>query len=121
MTYVYIVGPIILQHLKQNIRLLNFGQNWVQIAHLPQRRFFGNVDCYYYIPTVSFHATTVQKNPQRANNKTEVCTILPQTVCDLLSQKIISWKSDQHCFGLAIASHQAMSFQNICHRIDHEY
>ena len=70
-----------------NTRLHNFGQNWVQIAHLPQKRFFGKINCYYCIPTVLFHATTFQKKSQRANNKTEGCIILAQTGCELLSQK----------------------------------
>ena len=104
-----------------NIRLHNFCQNWVQIAHLPQKRFFGKIDCYLFIPTVFFHATTFQKKSQRGNNKTEGCIIMAQTGCELFSQNGFFGKVDQHCFGLAIASHHAMSFQNICHRVDHEY
>ena len=76
-----------------NIRLHNFGPNWVQIAHLLQKRFFGKIDCYYCIPTVFFHATTFKKSPQRANNKTEGCIILAQTGCELLLQTRIFWKS----------------------------
>ena len=72
-----------------NTRLHNYGQNWVQIAHLPEKRIFGKIDC---IPAVFFHATTFQKNPQRANNKTEGYIILAQTGCELLSQKGFFWK-----------------------------
>ena len=30
-------------------------------------------------------------------------------------------KVDQHCFGLVIVSYHGMSYQNFCHRVDHEY
>ena len=52
------------------MRLLNFCPNWVQITHLPQKRFFSKIDCYYCVPTVFFNATTFRKNPQKAYNKT---------------------------------------------------
>ena len=44
-----------------DIRSHDFNPNWVQIAHLPQKRFFGKIDCYYCLPTVLFHASTFQK------------------------------------------------------------
>ena len=76
-----------------NIRLHNFGSNWIQIAHFPQNRFFGKIDCYHCILTVFFHATPFKKSPQRANNKTEGCIILAQTGCKLLPQTRIFSKS----------------------------
>ena len=60
---------------------------------LPEKRCFGKIDYYYCIPTVHFHATTFQKNPQRANHKIEGCIILSQIGCKLLPQKGIFWKS----------------------------
>ena len=33
--------------------------NWVQIAHFPQKRFVGKIDCNYCLPTVFFDATTL--------------------------------------------------------------
>ena len=75
-----------------NTRLHNFGQNWVQIVHLHQRRFFGKIDCYCYMPTVFIHATTFPENSQRANNKTEGYIILAQTGCELPFQKGFFWK-----------------------------
>ena len=50
----------------------NFQSNWVQIDHLPQKRFFGKIDCYYCIPTVLLHAATSHKNPQRAHHKIKI-------------------------------------------------
>ena len=44
-----------------NIRLHNFGPNWVQLAHLLQEIFFGKIDRDYCLPPVFFHATTSKK------------------------------------------------------------
>ena len=71
----------------------NFCPNWVQIVHLPQKRLFGKIDCYYCIPTAFFHATTFKKSSHRAYNKTESCIILAQTQCELLLETRIFWKS----------------------------
>ena len=50
------------------------------------------------------------------------CIILAQTKCKLTSPKGNFFeKVDQHCFDLAIVSHHAMWYQNICHRVGHEY
>ena len=76
-----------------NIKLHNFGPNWVQIAHLLQKRIFGKIDCDYCLPTVFFHAKTFKKSSQKANNKTEDCIFLVQTGCELLLQMGIFWKS----------------------------
>ena len=79
--------------LQTNIRLHNFGPNWVEIVHLLHKRFFGKIDCEYCLPTAFFHATTFKKSTQKANNKTEDCIILAQTGCKLLLQTRIFWKS----------------------------
>ena len=70
-----------------------FCPNRIQIAHLLEKRYFGKFGCYYCIPSVFFHATTFQKNHQRANHKTEGCIIFAQTGCDLLPKKFFLWKS----------------------------
>ena len=36
--------------------MYNFGLNYVQTVHLPQKRFLGKIECYYCIHTVFFHA-----------------------------------------------------------------
>ena len=79
--------------LQTNIRLHNFGPNWVEIAHLLHKRFFGKIDCEYCLPTAFFHATTFKKSTQKANNKTEDCIILAQTGCELFLQAESFWKS----------------------------
>ena len=48
-----------------------------------------------------------KKNPQRENHGTEGCIIFPK--------KEFFRKVDQHCFGLTIVFHHAMSFQKNCH------
>ena len=71
------------------------------MAHFPQKRYFGKVDCYYCMSTVFFHTTKYQKNPQRSNHNTESSIILAQTECELHPQKlslvqkgIFFWKID---------------------------
>ena len=67
-------------------------QIWSKLSICPKRDF-GKIDYYYCIPTVFFDATTFKKSPQRANNKTEGCIILPETRCEFLPQTRIFWKS----------------------------
>ena len=65
-------------------RLYNFGPNWVQIVHLPHKKFFSKIVCYYCLLNLLFHVTTFQKNPQRANHGTEGCITLAEIGCELL-------------------------------------
>ena len=60
-----------------DIRLHNFGSNWVQITHFPQEIFSGKIDCYYCVPAVLYLTTAFQKNSQRPNHQ-KGCIILSQ-------------------------------------------
>ena len=62
----------------------------------------------------------ISRNPRRANHETEHWIILAQIGCELLPQERIFTKVDQRCVVLTIAYHHAISFQNNCHRADHE-
>ena len=75
------------------IRLHSFCPNWVQIVFLPQKNYFGKIDCYHCTPTVYLHATTFKKNRQRANHKKEGCIIVAKIGSSLLPQSDIFWKS----------------------------
>ena len=60
-----------------DIRLHNFGSNWVQITHFQQEIFSGKIDCYYCVPAVFYLTTAFQKNSQRPNHQ-KGCIILSQ-------------------------------------------
>ena len=38
-----------------------FAQIGFKFSILPQKIYFGKIDCYHYIPTVYLHATTFKK------------------------------------------------------------
>ena len=97
-----------------------FCPNWIQIAHLLEKIYFGKFGCYYCIPSVFFHATTFQKIYISANHKAEGGIILAQTGCDLLPKKFFFGKVDQNCFSLNTVAHHAMSFQINRHTVDQE-
>ena len=117
-----------LKHLKKILRSRLMLQNTVAYflpkldpnCPFARKRYFGKFGCYYCIPSVFSHATTSQKNNQRANHKAEGCIILAQTGCDLLPKKFFFGKVDQNCFSLSTVSHHAMSFQINRHRVDQE-
>ena len=103
------------------MRFHNFGPNWVQITHLPQKSFLTKIDCYCCIPIAFFHATTFKNIPQKENNKTEGCIRWPKLGVIYFSKQEFFGKVEQHYFGLAIVSHHVIPYQNIGHRVDHEY
>ena len=81
-TFSYLFRLTILQHFKQIfvavIRLHNFGSNLVQITQFPQEIFFGEIECYYCLPTVFYQATTFKK-VLRWQIMKQGCTILAQS------------------------------------------
>ena len=93
------------------------GPSWVQIVHLPHKRFFNKTDCYYCLPNLFFH-DTFQKNPQRANHGTEGCIISVQIGCELFPQK--GYFLEKLTIGLTTLSNHATSFQKNHHRANHE-
>ena len=83
-TFANELNSIILEHFKQNpqsrsldIKLHNFGSDWVQINHFPQEIFSGKMDCYYCVPAVFYLTTAFQENFQRPNHQ-KGCIILSQ-------------------------------------------
>ena len=97
-TFSYLFRLTVLQHFKQIfiavIRLHNFGSNLVQITQFPQEIFFGKIECYYCLPTVFYHATTVQKSPQMANHETRLHNFGSKWAQVVLSTKReFFWKS----------------------------
>ena len=65
------------QNLSLDIRLHNFGWDWVQITHFPQEIFSGKIDCYYCVAAVFYLTTTFQKNHQRLNQHTRLHNLCP--------------------------------------------
>ena len=84
-----------------DIRLHNFGSNWVPTVHFPQDRFFWE-NCLLLLST---HCVLLyyilKKNDQRENHQTRLHSFGPNWAQVALSTKREFFaKVDQHCFGL---------------------
>ena len=99
-----------------DIRLYNFGPNWVQIVHLP---VFGKIDCYYCLATV-FQNYNISKKYSKSNLWDRRCAEgWSRLSASYFPKREFFGNVDQHCFGITIVSHHARSFQKNCHRTDH--
>ena len=89
-TFVYVLSPIMLLHFKKVLRAdhkisgnIILVQIEFKLPICPKRDFFfGKICCYYYLPTVFFHAIAFQKYSQRENQETEGCITLAQIGCE---------------------------------------
>ena len=97
-----------------------FGLRWVQFVYWPKKRFFGKIDCYYCLQTVFFYVTTSRKILKEQILRLKVAYFWAKLGASYFPKRNLFVKGNQHCFGLTIVYHDAMSFKKNYHRTDNE-
>ena len=76
-----------------DIRLHNFGSNWVQITHFQQEIFSGKIDCYYCVPAVFCLTTAFQKKFSNTKSLKRLHNFVPNLAwVDFSIKNEFTWK-----------------------------